>query len=88
MNVFRAEYQIVVVRTTPGDGPVCSNRRPAVVAMVVAEAPENVAGVLTSSLSLNMGESVDIVDLRRVNSLNQKVYVADPVGREEAKQNG
>jgi hypothetical protein len=43
--------------------------------MVVAGAPEKVIGILESKLTLIEGELVDIMSLRRVNSLNEKVYV-------------
>ena len=46
MNIFRAEYQVVVVRTAPGPGPVCANRKPALVAFVVAAAHYEIADSL------------------------------------------
>lgn len=50
-------------------------------ALVVATAPEDVLAILESNLTLSKSESVDIVGLRRLDSPNEKVYLADPAGR-------
>ncbi len=74
LNAFRAQYQVVVVRTDPGPGPVHTLRKPAVSAIVVAEAPERVRAVLEGKLVLNDGESVDVISLRQVNSASERVF--------------
>ena len=74
LNAFRAQYQVVVVRTDPGPGPVHTLRKPAVVAIVIAEAPEYVQGVLTENLALSDGQSVDVVSIRQLNVASEKVY--------------
>ena len=76
-NAFRVEYQVVVVRTAPGDGPVHSHRKPAAVAFVVVAEPGDVARVIESGLTLAAGESVDVIALLRVNGVSEKVFVAD-----------